>query len=395
MSSVKNIAKKIVYRIPILKDHARSIKWFFEGRFKTIKERNELLEELADYKESTIEQMEKIAFARPLDIALETYTRCNSRCAFCAYRKLKRKKELMSMGLFEKICTEYMEMGGGTIGFAPLMSDPLLDPLLLDRMRLARKWHPAIRMHMFTNAIQFNRFTDKDILFVLDSIEGLNISLSVLSREDYKKMFQVDKYDAVLNTLQRIHRLKNEIEFPPDIALHIRTSQKEATLQSENYKKFVDMGFGCEDVADHFSDWGGVIKPEDLPEGATLSTHVNKQATFACLIPMISLTISANGDVVACGCFDGKMEHLVGNAGSETLQEIWQGDALKAFRDAFEKKQFPEICVTCSQYMPYRGFFALPSFIGFNPGIHSFWATLYSQRPYSPNIINKKNFRYF
>jgi 2-iminoacetate synthase ThiH len=92
MSSVKNIAKKIVYRIPILKDHARSIKWFFEGRFETIKERNELLEELADYKESTIEQMEKIAFARPLDIALETYTRCNSRCAFCAYRKLKRKK---------------------------------------------------------------------------------------------------------------------------------------------------------------------------------------------------------------------------------------------------------------------------------------------------------------
>ena len=370
MSKIKEIVKNITCKIPVIKNQVGS-----ENPVRA--------------------QMEKMARSRPFDIALETYSRCNSRCVFCAYRKVRRKKELMPMELFEKICNEYVAMGGGSFGFAPLLADPLLDPFLLDRMRLARKWHPAIRMYLFTNAIQFSRFSDEDILFILDSIEGMNISLSALSRDDYIKMFQVDKYDAVMNTMDRINRLIKKVEFPPDIVLHMRTSQKEATLESQSYKKLVDMGFNCGDVADIFSNWGGIIEENELPEGTQLLSPDNSQATIACLIPMLSLTITADGNVLACGCFDAAMEHVVGNVGSETLEEIWRGDKFKSFRESFKKNRIAEICRTCAQYTPYRDVFSQPAFDGFKPEVHSFWSTLHHQRPYSHSIVNKKDFRYF
>ena len=370
MNKIKQIAQQIAHKIPVVKNRI--------GCEDTVRS-----------------QMERMARSRPFDIALETYSRCNSRCVFCAYRKVRRKKELMSMELFEKICNEYVDMGGGSFGFAPLLADPLLDPYLMDRMRLARKWHPAIRMYFFTNAIQFGRFSDEDILYILDSIEGMNISLSVLSRDDYKKMFQVNKYDAVMNTMDRINRLIKKVDFPPDIVLHIRTSQKEATLGSEPYKKLVDMGFDCGDVADIFSNWGGIIEKEELPDGTRLLSPDNGQAEIACLIPMISLTITADGNVLACGCFDAEMEHVVGNVGTETLEEIWQGEKLKLFRESFERRRIAQICRTCAHYTPYRDIFSQSAFAGFRPEIHSFWSSLHYQRPYSHGIIHKKDFRYF
>lgn len=404
MSTVKKIVKNIAYKVPVLKEKLGAAKVLSEENKKLvqtqeslIQERDHLINALSDYRNKTKEEMMKIAFERPFDIALETFTRCNSRCVFCAYRKVRRKKELMPMDLFEKICSEYVEMGGGALGFAPLLADPLLDPYLLDRIRRARKWHPAIRMYIFTNAIQFSRYSDEKILLILDSIEGMNISLSMLSREDYKKMFQVDKYDAVMNTLRRINRLSKEVEFAPDIYLHARTSRQKETLESETFKRLVDMGFLCGDVSDIFTDWGGIIKKEEMPEGTQLLSQDNRQAGIdvPCLIPMVSLTISANGDVLACGCFDADMANIVGNIGQETLHEIWHGENLKTFRESFSKKQLADICVTCAHYTSIRDTFSQPFFIGFNPREHSFWASLYHKKTYKTKIVDKTNFRYY
>ena len=404
MEKVKQVAKKIANRVPVLKDQMKKVRVLQEEKERLLQEnerlsktQDNLIDELDSYKNCTIDQMEKMAVERPFDIAIETYTRCNSKCVFCAYRKVRRKKELMSMELFEKICRDYVGIGGGPLGFAPLLADPLIDPFLMDRIRLARKWHPSIRMYIFTNAIQLSRYSDEDILFVLDSIGGMNISLSVLSREEYKKMFQVDKYDAVMKNIQRIHRLSREIDSPPDIYFHVRTSRVKESLESETYKKFIDMGLNCGDITDVFTDWGGIIKEEDLPEGTQLLTRDNSRAGIEvpCLIPMVSLTISANGDVLACGCFDAGMENIIGNVGRETLHEIWHGDKLKAFRESFRKKQLAEICISCAQYTAYRNIFSLPFFIGFTPQSHSFWASLYHKKPYGTNIMNKKEFRFY
>jgi radical SAM protein with 4Fe4S-binding SPASM domain len=320
-----------------------------------------------------IAHMEKIIAKRPLGLNLETVTRCNSRCVFCAYSKVKREKTVMEMGVFEKICREYSEMGGGLLGFAPLMSDPLLDHLLPDRIHLLNEKYPAIRMHMFTNGIGFSRLSEDELLFLVDSLQHLNISMGGVCREDYLVMFGVDRFDAVWETLNLLARLRPGLVSQGRIGLHLRTHRKEATLTHDNYKKLVDMGFNCSDIQDSFCDWGGLIRQEDLPEGATVARLERQGPIATCLITVAEGTVLPDGDVVACGCMDGQRSHVVGNVTQNCLGEIWAGKKYRAFRELFPQGRLPALCRGCSIYMPYDYFLSAPGLIDYNPQKDSFW----------------------
>ena len=78
--------------------------------------------------------MKQIVKERPVKLGIETYSVCNSKCVFCARRHIPTDKKLMSIELFGRVIEDYDSLGGGYLGFSLLLSDPLLDPLLLDRL---------------------------------------------------------------------------------------------------------------------------------------------------------------------------------------------------------------------------------------------------------------------
>lgn len=64
--------------------------------------------------------------------------------------------------------------------------------------------------------------------------------------------------------------------------------------------------------------------------------------TYFCHEPWTGIfSIRTNGDVVCCPCY-AKVH--IGNINKSSLQEIWNGDKIKAMRAAFAEGELPPEC---------------------------------------------------
>ena len=77
----------------------------------------------------------------PVTLAVETTNICNADCIFCAYQyqeDFRKGHGVMTDEIFERSLTQFKEMGGRKIDFTPLVGDPLVDPKIISRVKLAK-----------------------------------------------------------------------------------------------------------------------------------------------------------------------------------------------------------------------------------------------------------------
>jgi radical SAM protein with 4Fe4S-binding SPASM domain len=326
--------------------------------------------------EEAATRMLSIAEIRPLQVNIETTTLCNARCTFCAYPKVKRPKAVMTMEMFEKICTDFEGLGGGLLGLSPMMSDPLVDPMILDRVRLVRASFSKIRLHMFTNLIGLSRLSDDEVLLLLDSLRHINVSIGGLEAEGYAEMFGVDKFASVYESLLRLGKLNQSIGSRCQLILNVRTNKVAATQQHPRMRALENVGYRCMGIATEFSDFGGVVKQEDVPAGITIVKVDRSQEKIPCLIAMSYMGIAPDSKVAGCACFDGRGATTIGDVGTAALADIWTSQRAKDFRYSFETGTIPDICKTCAFYLPHETTFRNCGLIDFNPSEDSFWEKL-------------------
>ena len=77
-------------------------------------------------------------FPLPSVIMIENTNCCNSQCVMCPREKLTRKPGVMEFGLFEKILKEVSGMRRKPVTHLHGYGEPLLDPLLPERIKLAK-----------------------------------------------------------------------------------------------------------------------------------------------------------------------------------------------------------------------------------------------------------------
>lgn len=314
-----------------------------------------------------LKHMLSIIAVRPLMVNLETYSVCNARCVFCARRKLPQTRKLMSLDLFKRICSEYGAMGGGYLGFSPLLADPLLDPLLLERLDIIGKSFSIISLHLFTNGIALQNFSDDQLIEILVRLKCINISLGGLTKDEYKIMMGVDQFETVWQSLERLSRINQKLGCVCKLALHIRTHRRREAINSSALAKLRELDYDCSDIMDSFSSWDGLITENDLPEGAILKKRNNVRCKATCLIPMSYMMIMPDGRVLACGCIDAKESTHIGHLDDSTLMEIWQGSEIKAFRSSFINGTLYSVCKSCGYYRNYEVLFSRPGFKNFDP----------------------------
>lgn len=312
------------------------------------------------------QHMQSIISRRPIYLALETTTLCNSRCVFCVYRKIKRQKTIMTMALFEKICCEYEVLGGGYIGFNPLLSDPLVDPFFMERIRYLADHHPRLIPHVFTNAIGFSRFSDAEITFILSHCDYIDISLGGVNRDDYLTMFGVDRFDTVWAQLQRIGHINADLGFPCGLNIHIRTHRLRETTADPALQELRVFGFHICGIINSFANWGGELSQAELPPGATVAEPDQTQHDSTCTAPEMYFSILPDGRVVACSCMDARESVVVGNITTESMEKIWTGPTMQAFRHSFAHSDtMYAMCQKCSYYTPARRMFSTPKLIDY------------------------------
>lgn len=295
--------------------------------------------------------MMQIIKRRPLDINIETINFCPLKCVFCCNRIYQRERIVMDNELFENIIKQYCDMGGGALGLSSMQSDFFSDPLVMDRMKIIKKYKKRLWVYITTPLISIKKYDDKKLLYILRLFNCLQISVEGYDEESYQNMAGVDGFDLVKEQLRRVKELTEKNALSTRIDICFRTYNK-AKLKASGIYKEMSRSFNIFDIKDTFFSWFGTIQQQDLPKGAKVEYKYNGNKTVNCSNANTSLTVMADGKVVGCGCIDWLEKYVIGDCRENTLEEIWRSPEAVKFRTAFKRGKLPSICCECGLYSP-------------------------------------------
>lgn len=291
--------------------------------------------------------------ARPSFLGVETTNICNANCVFCAYQYQTRPQGVMDRDLYRRVVTEFAAMGGGCIDLTPSGGDPFVDPHILERIRIARE-HPEITDVRFaSNLIIAHKYGIAEV--VRSGLSRITISVPGFDEETYQRVFRSGKYRQALDNIIAFITENRQAGHPVDIRLALRSDLPFAELtKSPDMQRVADL-LGWENVerSYRFGNWGGKITQKDLTPGMVMS-KVNRwhhPRISPCYELYSSAMVFWDGKVGGCNCVDiDAAELIVGDLRTQSLMEIWQGEALRALRRGFQCGNEPEICRQCNAY---------------------------------------------
>lgn len=307
-----------------------------------------------------------VAFYRKLmertfiNFGVETTNLCNANCSFCGYRFMERPKVQMSLEIYKKAIREFAASGGGNLNFTPTVGDPFVDKYLLERIAFARSFPEIQEIFLYTNAILLDRFGLDELL--TSGLSRLAISTFIGSREGYTRYYGNDKYEKVVGNIVAVAESNKKLHQPVRITLHLRVEGDRKTWeQTDTYRKIAGLiGVRNIDYLDVYDAWGGRIRKEDVPEGTVLDQPIpiEEKIKSPCFEMYRRLHMLADGNVGACVCVDLESEIKVGNLETQTLDEIWRGDRLRAYRKNWTRGELPQVCRQCTRYQGVDQFIA-------------------------------------
>ena len=286
----------------------------------------------------------------PQAVDFETTNVCNANCVFCAYQFQERPTGVMEMDLYRRLIQEVAELGITTIGFTPLVGDPLVDPHILERAALARELGIE-SIGFFTNGILFKKVGIEAIL--TSGLTHLRLSTAGFDEESYRRIYRSTRYRQMYGGLVELLERNQALGHPVEVTLCIRADETLSEIRKkEDFRRIEPLIDGVEANL-RFDSWSGRITAKALPAGMQLRPVPKKN--FPCSLLYWSLTVLWNGEVTACGCrdLDGNGDLVLGNAHERSLVELWSGAKLAALRSNWmEAQEVPNICKDCSHYTP-------------------------------------------
>ena len=108
-------------------------------------------------------------------IEIETINQCNNTCSFCPVNALKDKRvhQQMTMELFEKIILQLASLNyQGTINLFS-NNEPLLDSLLLERLKFTRKNLRNVCIYIYSNGLLM---TPEKLMELLPYVDFVHIN---------------------------------------------------------------------------------------------------------------------------------------------------------------------------------------------------------------------------
>ncbi len=310
-------------------------------------------------------QVKQASMEAPLLLQVETTNVCNALCIFCACPNLKRQKGVMNLPLFEKIIDQYIEMGGGPVSLTPLMGDPLLDPHLLQRLEILKS-RPDIKQISFTtNAINLGKYTDEDVRCLLGSLYYMQVSVGGLDSATYEKMYGVNTFAQVRESMERLMKIREEIPNPAHLTFAFRTNDRHFEKRNnDELDSFRQRNVFVSHICS-YANYAGAVESDKNNNLVVLRGRGER--TRACLSLSLSLAVCWDGAITACGCADYEADQLpIGNVADDHLADVWPGRKRTGFLGSFGKSAPPRICRNCSAYTP-ETYFGSACFKGIQP----------------------------
>ena len=289
---------------------------------------------------------ESLVDAVPLDtpwtMFIEPTNACNFRCVFCPtghpklIKQAGRKNTLMEFELFKKVIDD-LRVFPRPLKMLNLYKDgeSLLHPDFPGLVRYAKGAGVSEQIWVKTNGSHLNPKLNKQLVTC-----GLDmLGISAFTEKGFKEIAGVgtDYQEYRANVLDLYQKSLTIKQCAPDYTVAPRTqiSVKIADTNLTNEEKQTFM--------DDFSDRCDYIAIEGLHGWSASAEYDWKMGTnqsfdgtprtekIACPLVMYMLTVNSNGSVSICND-DWMQAHNIGDANTESIKDIWNGNKLRHFR---------------------------------------------------------------
>jgi MoaA/NifB/PqqE/SkfB family radical SAM enzyme len=304
------------------------------------------------------EKLKKGNFYRPLILQLETVNTCNNLCIICAYEPHDRPKTIMSLKVFDKVLRDYSELGGGYLSLTPVTGDILMDKHLLARLEMIKRYPAITEVGVTTNAAMLDRFSDDEVRIIVSSLGRIQISIYGIDEEEYFVMTKRHTYDRAIEGIRRILAVRTK-----NVNLAFRLLKQRSRQDVDSWITNV---VGCKEpltvnsfMTGGYSNFTTFDTNAPLPFGATWGPARSNKTQ--CLIPLLAVQVSSNGDVGFCPCV-GSLEGLrLGHIEEGSLAEIYNSSRTRALWDW--SVDTPKACKTCTFHQPLSTLRTNPSIV--------------------------------
>ncbi len=280
----------------------------------------------------------------PQIMQVQTQYGCNARCVFCPMgREANQIHGRMDDVTFSRIVDEAVKNNVKVLS-PYLQNDPLVDRRMHERVAYIRESRGKKRFPKTKIITNGGLLTEKRAYDLINAgLEYIVFSVHGVDANVYDDLMQGPRFETTIKNIDRFVRIKEELgSKTPDIEVWaVRT--KEVDRQLAEVKEF----WAGRNIRFKARELDNRAHPEITENDDLANDYDEWKFATHCVIPFWRAWILWNGDVVLC-CVDWERKHVFGNIHENTLREIWNGDAYRAYRERMKKNDFAgTLCENC------------------------------------------------
>ncbi len=287
--------------------------------------------------------------ARPFELHLELTNLCNADCVFCPYQFQQRETQFMSDEVFHKAVSDYVAMGGGSVGLTPIVGDALIDPKFLDRVRFLRSQPEVDRIWLTTNCILLDKFGVDNVLKA--GLDSVNVSTAGFDAEMYKRVYRNASYERMRRNVVELVERNAALGSPVAITIALRPDRPLSDVMADKDFQPILAHKPQLDFTWSFTSANGRITRDILPPAMKL--RVVRSRPEACVSTFNGPIVLPDGNLMGCSCvaaMDAVKDLGIGNILQSPLGEIWTGGQMRGLRESFSKGGLNPTCSGCDMY---------------------------------------------
>lgn len=285
----------------------------------------------------------------PYQYFIESTNICNLKCKFCIQHTMKRSKSHMSMEIFRRIIDSIYS----SYGFVSLIDlsgqgEPLMVPHIYDMIKYAKdKGCESLRIQ--TNATLLSEDVSRKL--IASGMDKINFSFGSHKKDIYEKTQINGDFEKTLRGIVRFLEIKKEQErWDLDVTISTVQYKDYACNVDEYLEVFSKLPFNRVKI-NKFHPW---LWTYDSPYYEKMK-NVPHEKWCVCKAPWRIFSFKRDGMAMACND-DWEDHYTVGNINDSSVEELWNGDRMQAFRRAHVEKEYQLIgpidqnmCLSCGE----------------------------------------------
>lgn len=260
----------------------------------------------------------------PKYFLIETINTCNARCIMCGIDFDQKVKAIMDDALFARIVEEIGRHRGHVEKVMLYLDcEPLLDKKLPARIAQMKRAGVKI-VNIASNASILNERRARAILDA--GLDEIYITLDSLKKDVYEAIRVRLKFEDVYNNILGFLKLRDRLR--PEVRVRIQMilqalNHDEAAAFRAHWKDRV--GPNDQIVVQKAHNWANAVDVMRFGDESEINA-------YPCIALWGTLVIHVDGKVAMC-CMDTESKHLLGHLGTESIESIWQGEAMRHLRE--------------------------------------------------------------